>query len=122
MGCSSGVIVGVRSLIKAMPAAWTVEVCIDKHCARERLYEPDVPGLRPYESVSSRTAAVDGLGPYTVSVVVRDRRGNVLLGASRSVMMKRYYPNGKGCPGLCFGRGLRLNPTAHRLEVLPQRR
>jgi hypothetical protein len=121
VGCSSGVFIGVRSLVKAMPAARTIEVCIDSRCARDRVYEPNLRGLHPYESVSSRARAVHGFGPYAVSVVVRDRRGNVLLRAERTVRMERYYPNGKGCQGLCFVRGLRLNATTDQLELLPKR-
>jgi hypothetical protein len=117
VGCTSGVFIGVRSLVKGMPAAWTIDVCIDSHCARDRVYEPDVVGLRAYGTVSSRSSAVHGLGPYVVSVVVRDRRGKVLLRAERAVRMERYYPNGKGCQGLCFVRGLRLNATRHQLEL-----
>lgn len=114
--------IGVRSLVKAMPAAWTVEVCIDSHCAPDRLYYPDSGAFGPQESVSSRASAVHGLGPYLVSIVVRDRRGKVLLRTARSVRMEKDYPNGKDCPGLCFVRGLRINPTTRQLELLPKRR
>lgn len=117
VGCVSGISIDVRSLLKAMPSAWTIEVCIDNHCEPNRLYETGF-GSHPYELVSNRTSAVHGLGPYVVSVVVRDRRGNVLLLAGRIVRMEKYYPNGKDCEGLCFGRGLRLNPATHQLELV----
>jgi hypothetical protein len=120
VGCISGVSIDIRSLLKAMPSAWTVEVGIDNHCASEHLYEPGL-GSRAYEWVGSRASAVRGIGPYVVSVLVRDRLGNVLLLAGRIVRMEKHYPNGKDCEGLCFGRGLRINRATHQLELAPKR-
>jgi hypothetical protein len=100
-----------------MPAAWTIDVCMGNRCTREPLYQSDEPGLVPYEYVHSQSA-VRGIGPYVVSISVRDRDGNVMFRAGRIVTMEKYYPDGKECGGLCFVRVLKLT-AGRELVVQP---
>lgn len=115
VGCRSAVFIDVRQVVKSMPAARTIDVCIDSRCNRAPLYDPSFPGAR--ETVTSRENGIHAVGPYVVSIVLRDRRGKVLVRAGRIVTMEKNYPNGKECGGLCFDRSLKL--TARR-ELIVQ--
>jgi hypothetical protein len=123
VGCTSGVGIGIGQLPKELPRARKVDVCVDRQCTHDTVYENGKPEgkyvPRAFSSVFDRASGLHGPGPYPVSVTVYDRQGAVLLRASDSVVMEKDYPNGVSCPPPCFGAALRLNVGKQVLERLP---
>jgi hypothetical protein len=121
IGCNSGISVEVRGLTKTMPRAWEVDVCVAAHCTKNGVRESGKPRGRyvpkPYAYVGGEGRRLHGLGPYPVSVTVRDRHRQILLYVARGVTMERFSPNGVVCGPTCFVRGLKLNVGRRQLEL-----
>ena len=95
IGCDSG----VRLDAVDLPRARTVTLCVEDRCRRER-------ANTDLHFVATRS---DGPGPVRVRVVVRDRRGRVLVRAERAVTLRRFEPNGPECAPTCWSARVRLD-------------
>ena len=109
--CSSGIHVLTRSVRKKLHGARTVTVCLGERCSKRS---------RRSDVVRVADSAVSGAGPYKVRVVVRGRRGRVLLRVVRNVSLRILQPNGEACPPTCWHRTLRLDPRARTLKVITE--
>jgi len=47
--------------------------------------------------------------------VIKDRRGRVIERTERMVTLRRFEPNGSGCPPLCWVAALRYDRSKRRL-------
>lgn len=121
MGCSSSVGVDVHGVAKAFPRATTMIVCVDNRCGphfpvQEYLREAD--SLYRPRQIYYEGKAVNGEGPYTIRVEIRDKRGSILLRRELTgVRLTRRYPNGKDCGGPCFNVFLALDFATRTLAV-----
>jgi hypothetical protein len=120
VGCTSGVGIGIEQLPKELRRARKVDVCVDGQCTHDTVYKNGKPEgkyvPKAFRFVTAEARGLHGLGPYPVSVTVYDQQGAVLLRASDSVVMTRYFPDGVSCPPPCFSASLRLNVGKHTLE------
>jgi hypothetical protein len=102
MGCSSGVSVDLEGLRAARPEARSVTLCLRGHCHTERLAHVHYIQVLPKDKGG-------GVGPFVVSVSVRDRHGRQLLASRRAVVLLPSYPSGRACGVACYFRVLGLD-------------
>jgi hypothetical protein len=94
-GCSSGVAVAVPDAART----GSLTVCVNDTCRR---FSGKGDAVRLVDEHLAASHA-------RVRVVVRDRRGRVVLRVDQRVALKRLTPNGKDCPPACWWRSLRLD-------------
>lgn len=112
IGCSSGVHVRFDRL---PAAAHTARVCVDGRCGRaQKLWRaPDGDRLLFARLPKAKRRAGASVG---VRLVLLDREGRVLSRSRTRARVRRYTPNGAGCPPTCFTVGLRYRGASGRLE------
>ena len=121
MGCTSSVGVDVHGVAKAFPRATTMIVCVDNQCGLHwpvQKYLREAHSLYRPRRIYYEGKAVNGEGPSTIRVEIKDKRGSILLRREMSgVRLARRYPNGKGCGDPCFNAFLALDLATRTLAV-----
>jgi hypothetical protein len=96
-------------------------VCVDNRCDLPfpvQEYLREAHSLYRPRQIGYEGKAINGEGPYTIRVEIKDKRGSILLRRELSgVRLARQYPNGKGCGDPCFNAFLALDFATRTLAV-----